>query len=553
MPTPANSDAMRPEATTEMVEDLVRRAKEGRIRIPAFQRKLKWDKEDVIDLFDSIYKGYPIGSLLLQRGKAPAKQFTLGPLQIDAPERTEALWVVDGQQRLTALAASLARVTPVPTTPIDPYVIYFDADSKTESKKFFAPPTSGIIPTTWVPVAQMLDAATLSEWVFNWPHMQDTALRQAVFDAGARIRQYKVLLYTIETEDQDIAKDIFYRTNNAGKPLKWAEVYDALFGHPTAQPSTLGALADELALLGMGRPDERQLLPCLLAYQGLDATRNVAEHQRKGTNELQGIDDGVLTVLRSVLSFLRHEAGIPHLRLLPQAAPLVVLSRFFRLFPEPNDRTMQLLTRWTWRVLLRNPQITERAILRQGVAILKTGNAEDNALQLLKLIPNTIPVDLEYRLPSRFNARTAENRLAMLGLVSLYPLVGPAQPVLDIPHLIELFDLEAFRTIIPVNSRGRHNIPLIQSPANRILLPGTGSAKQELLALEYTDNEAFFASHGINFSTWKYLVSGEVDKFLQERHTILEEATRAMGNYLAAWGQRDRPSIAHLLALAATD
>ncbi len=544
-----SSDTMRPEATTETVEDLVRRAKEGRIRIPAFQRKLKWDKENVIELFDSIYKGYPIGSLLLQRGKAPAKQFTLGPLQIDAPERSEALWVVDGQQRLTALAASLARITPVPVTPLDPYVIYFDATSK----KFFAPATTGIIPTTWVPVAQMLDAASLSEWVFNWPHMQNIGLRQAVFDAGARIRQYRVLLYTIETEDQDIAKDIFYRTNNAGKPLKWSEVYDALFGHPTSQPSTLGALADELAALGMGRPDERQLLPCLLAYQGLDATRNVAEHQRKGANELQGIDNGVLAALRSVLSFLRHEADIPHLRLLPQAAPLVVLSRFFRLFPEPNERTMQLLSRWTWRTLLRNPQITERAILRQGVASLKPGNAEDNALHLLKLIPTTLPADLEYRLPGRFNARTAENRLAMLGLISLHPLAGPAQSSIDIPNLVEKYDLEAFRSIIPINSRGRQTIPLIQNPANRILLPGNGSAKQELATFDYTNNEAFFDSHGINFKAWHYLVKGEADKFLQERHTLLEQTTRTMGNRLAAWGQRDRPSIAHLLELLSLD
>ena len=546
---PTLTDTMRPEATTEMVEDLVRRAKEGRIRIPDFQRKLNWKKDDVVQLFDSIYKGYPIGSLLLQRGKAPAKQFALGPLQIDAPERAEALWVVDGQQRLTALAASLSRPVPVPTTPVDPYVIYFDA----EGRKFHSPSTTGHIPSTWVPVAQLLNAASLSEWIFTWQHVQQPVLRQAVFDAGARLRQYRVLLYTIETEDQDVVKNVFSRINNYGKALKWPEVYDALFGHSTTHPSTLATLADELTSLGMGRPDERQLLPCLLAYQGLDATRNVAEHQRKGTDELQSIDDGVVTALRSVLSFLRHEAAIPHLRLLPQAAPLVVLSRFFRLFPAPNDHTMQLLTHWTWRTLLRNPQITERAILRKGIAAIKPGNAEDNALALLKLIPNVLPVDLQYRLPSRFNARTAESRLAILGLMSLHPLGGPAQPPIDVPDLIAAHDLDAFRSIIPINSFGRRTIPLIQSPANRILLPGTGSAKQELLSFTHSGNEDFFHSHGINFNAWNYLAQGEVDGFLRERHEFLEQATRAMGNRLATWGQRDRPSIAHLLEIATAD
>ena len=550
MSAPVSSKAMRPpEATTEMVEDLVRRAREGRIRIPAFQRKLKWDKEDVIELFDSIYKGYPIGSLLLQRGKAPAKQFTLGPLQVDAPERAEALWVVDGQQRLTALAASLARAIPVPVTPTDPYVVYFDA----ELRKFHSPPITGQIPTTWVPVAQLLDAASLSDWVFTWPHVKDTSLRQAVFDAGARLRQYRVLLYTIETEDQEVAKDIFYRTNNAGKPLKWSEVYDALFGQPTAHPSTLETLADELMLLGMGRSDERQLLPCLLAYQGLDATRNVAEHQRKGTDELRGIDDGVLPALRSVFSFLRHEANIPHLRLLPEAIPMVILSRFFRLFPAPSDHTMQLLTRWTWRTLLRGPLLGERAVLRQGIAAIKPGDAENTALALLKLVPHTLPAELHYRLPSRFNARTAESRLAMLGLMSLHPLGDSSQLPIDVSTLLTERDLEAFRPIIPINSRGRHNTPLVQSPANRILLPGTGSAKQELMALDYLGNEAFFSSHGITHLAWQHLVQGEVDGFLQERHNFLEQATRAMGDRLAAWDKRDRPSIAHLLHLPPAD
>lgn len=39
----------------------------GQIRVPAFQRGFVWDPERVAFLMDSIYKGYPFGSLLLWR------------------------------------------------------------------------------------------------------------------------------------------------------------------------------------------------------------------------------------------------------------------------------------------------------------------------------------------------------------------------------------------------------------------------------------------------------------------------------------------------------
>ena len=109
--------AVQPEASTETVENLVRSVLGGKMRVPSFQRGLKWKAKDVRDLFDSIYVGYPIGALLLQKAPAEAGKVKLGPLQIQAPETQSALWVVDGQQRLVSLAAALGRPVPIPTPP----------------------------------------------------------------------------------------------------------------------------------------------------------------------------------------------------------------------------------------------------------------------------------------------------------------------------------------------------------------------------------------------------------------------------------------------------
>ncbi|WP_328708616.1 DUF262 domain-containing protein [Microbispora hainanensis] len=39
--------------------------RDGRLRIPSFQRSFRWDRDDVVRLFDSVLRGYPIGTLLM--------------------------------------------------------------------------------------------------------------------------------------------------------------------------------------------------------------------------------------------------------------------------------------------------------------------------------------------------------------------------------------------------------------------------------------------------------------------------------------------------------
>ncbi len=47
------------------IYDLIDRVASGELRIPRFQRPYVWSPEDMIGLFDSIFNGYPIGSLLI--------------------------------------------------------------------------------------------------------------------------------------------------------------------------------------------------------------------------------------------------------------------------------------------------------------------------------------------------------------------------------------------------------------------------------------------------------------------------------------------------------
>jgi hypothetical protein len=110
----------RPEARTFSVQDLLEAVARGRIRIPSFPRGLKWDRMDARLLLESLYRGYPVGTLLLWETAAPAGEGRIGSLTLPAPPMENALWVVDGQQRIVSLARVLLAAdpdeTPSPST-----------------------------------------------------------------------------------------------------------------------------------------------------------------------------------------------------------------------------------------------------------------------------------------------------------------------------------------------------------------------------------------------------------------------------------------------------
>ena len=74
----------------------------GQIGLPDIQRPFVWPNTKVRDLFDSMYRGYPVGYLLFWENAAEVGNRTIGS---DAKQLAPSLVIVDGQQRLTSLYA----------------------------------------------------------------------------------------------------------------------------------------------------------------------------------------------------------------------------------------------------------------------------------------------------------------------------------------------------------------------------------------------------------------------------------------------------------------
>ncbi|MCB9619808.1 MAG: DUF262 domain-containing protein [Sandaracinus sp.] len=91
------------------ISKLVGEIESGEIGLPEIQRPFVWDNTKVRDLFDSMYRGFPVGYLLLWATDVPrSKRIGTDVKQHEAPR----LLVVDGQQRLTSLYAVMTG-TPV--------------------------------------------------------------------------------------------------------------------------------------------------------------------------------------------------------------------------------------------------------------------------------------------------------------------------------------------------------------------------------------------------------------------------------------------------------
>lgn len=80
----------------------------GEIALPELQRPFVWPKAKVRDLFDSMYKGYPVGFFLFwETSVNERKTRSIGK---EEKQKLARLLVIDGQQRLTSLFAVMKSI-----------------------------------------------------------------------------------------------------------------------------------------------------------------------------------------------------------------------------------------------------------------------------------------------------------------------------------------------------------------------------------------------------------------------------------------------------------
>ncbi|WP_437633470.1 DUF262 domain-containing protein [Sorangium sp. So ce854] len=531
----------RPEARAFWVDELLRRVREGNIRIPSFQRELMWDDTDRIDLFDSIFRGFPIGTLLFWQHEAPAARLSLGKLNLDAPARSDALWVVDGQQRITTLAEALL----VPPAPGE-RAIYFDlagakfvyAKAHEESSANGREETE-IDRAPRLPLAVVLDSTQLLAWLLAHPRL-DPAHRALALEVGNRIREYQVPCYVVETDDEQLLRTIFHRTNRSGRPIEEHDIFNALFGSLRQdQPSDLRHVAQKASEMGFGPLPEGDVLNALLAVKGLPLDRDFADALRR--DEVPAALRATEAALRETIVFLRRDAGFARVELLPYTLPIVVLSKFFHEFPAPRDRSRLLLRRWLWRGAL-GARLTGATVgMRQHLACIRKDD-EEGSVQRLLALAGTAPAEDIQQL-HRFHFATARSKLQCCALASLGPRDLGTGETLDLPALLSAPGEEKVPTLL----RGKlAEDERASGLANRILHPRL--PRRDLIRAIITASDArTLASHAISPEAQAALRDGNASRFLALREASLQQTVERYFQRQGEWSADDSPSLASMI------
>jgi len=98
---------LQPENQTKKYDSLFLAIDGGTIKIPNFQRKFIWGKQQTAKLIDSIIKGFPIGTFIFWKTKEELRHYkNIGNVELPkTPKGESVLYVLDGQQRITSLYA----------------------------------------------------------------------------------------------------------------------------------------------------------------------------------------------------------------------------------------------------------------------------------------------------------------------------------------------------------------------------------------------------------------------------------------------------------------
>jgi hypothetical protein len=90
------------------VRELVDKVQHGELTLPEMQRRYVWPATRVRDLLDSLYRGYPSGTILVWETDEEIETRELAVKSSKTPTTSQKSLLLDGQQRITSLAAILS-------------------------------------------------------------------------------------------------------------------------------------------------------------------------------------------------------------------------------------------------------------------------------------------------------------------------------------------------------------------------------------------------------------------------------------------------------------
>ncbi len=208
----------------KLVEDISM----GEIGLPDIQRPFVWSMTKVRDLFDSMYRGFPIGYLLFWENGSSDTHRTIGA---GPKQKVARLLIVDGQQRLTSLYAVMKAV-PVITKNFKSQRIKIAFHPLSE--KFEVSNAAIEKDAEWIPDISILWQPDTKPHAFKTKFLEKLGKRRPLtaeeediiherIDRLIKLEEYPLTALEISSSvDEDKVSEIFVRINSKGEALNQA-------------------------------------------------------------------------------------------------------------------------------------------------------------------------------------------------------------------------------------------------------------------------------------------------------------------------------------------
>ncbi len=317
------------------IQTLVEEAKLGKFVLPSFQRQYVWDEDDIRDLIDSIINHYPIGTIILWKpSNADIDPFSKPLIDVER-KPNDALYVIDGQQRLTSLLLlfndwKISR---------GGKEIKCEVPISYHHGKLYKSASRGIDLSKLVKAFCLQDIDTLTELTQKIPKKQLEEMKEKV----RRILDYTIPIYLMETydEDENAFEDMaeaFIRINRHGVRIGNLELMLSFLAGTVS-----GDLKERIRGLYEDLHDKFEidlqpvirftflsfgLKPAQMAKveQFKANIKKISEHSEEELKETFGKCSKAMNL---TIEFLDRELGITSSRLLPSQAPLIPISAYF--------------------------------------------------------------------------------------------------------------------------------------------------------------------------------------------------------------------------------
>lgn len=383
------------------LEELALLVKSGEIKLPRFQRPFVWKEPDMLKLLDSLYKGYPIGSILIWNSSQKLKsERSISGLEVDTEENTyyPTNYLLDGQQRLTTLCGALFWEG---SDDSSKWNIHFDL----EKQEFVHPRRRDL--TTLFPLNRIIDTRHFISQCMKFEHhaKRDEFIRLAE-RLLKTIKDYKIAVVKIGDMTIDEVAPIFERINSTGRKLTIVDLMmAATWSNGFDLTATIGNIRSACLQQGFDDVSDQIILRTISASAGLGINKDdIQKLREKDPEQLTLASIEAEKSLSNALIFLRDSIGVRDFSYIPYGFQLTYLAEFFRLNPAPQAYQITHLVAWFWftsatryfGTSTNTGQVTKDIALLRAFAQGRTNKLFDN-----------IEIDISQLLYDKFNLRNA--------------------------------------------------------------------------------------------------------------------------------------------------